>query len=487
MLADSLKSKVRHQQNLKAPQEMKTYIGRGDVFKEKDRQRRTLRYSSLEPSGLYAQKGDVLTVAQGMQDSLSITIGSPERENQKQYPLTKGITTITVENEGPIYVTNPNDSGEATITISGATGSMPYFDLNQTSVADFEKQMAEMTNAKDVQLVSNKALITVSYAMAKKYLGDPKELMTYYDRFLTAQDRVSGITTDGNLVNFVDRHLQHFLESPKLYMYTENEFMGFHNDRALQRLLKTNEGWGIWHESGHQRQQTPWKWGAVVESSVNIYALAAQKELTGKITSLDQYYPEMHTYLKSDNKQFNAQNNNLKMVMFGQLGNTFGDNFYPVLHQYYRENKLAFGPDNERMQNFVLNVSRITGYNMQPYFEQWGFDISAAVKAEISQLAPLPEAIWLNDKETNKQLPMRLIDTVSLNDHGIQVNLTDYQTDVFKDEQLILKKNGQVISKLVNKEPIESMLTNNVWETIEMLKPTDVITIEQQNKNGTFK
>ena len=119
MLADSLKTKVRHQQNLKAPQEMKTYIGRGDVFKEKERQRRTLRYSSLEPSGLYAQKGDVLTVAQGMQDSLSITIGSPERENQKQYPLTKGITTITVENEGPIYVTNPNDSGEATITISG--------------------------------------------------------------------------------------------------------------------------------------------------------------------------------------------------------------------------------------------------------------------------------------------------------------------------------------------------------------------------------
>lgn len=120
---------------------------------------------------------------------------------------------------------------------------MPYFDLNQTSVADFEKQMAEMTNAKDVQLVSNKALITVSYAMAKKYLGDPKELMTYYDRFLTAQDRVSGITTEGNPVNFVDRHLQHFLKSPKLYMYTENEFMGFHNDRALQRLLKTNEGW----------------------------------------------------------------------------------------------------------------------------------------------------------------------------------------------------------------------------------------------------
>lgn len=84
MLADSLKSKVRHQQTLKAPQEMKTYIGRGDVFKEKERQRRTLRYSSLEPSGLYAQKGDVLTVAQGMQDSLSITIGSPERETQKR-------------------------------------------------------------------------------------------------------------------------------------------------------------------------------------------------------------------------------------------------------------------------------------------------------------------------------------------------------------------------------------------------------------------
>lgn len=74
VLDDSLQPKVRHQKGVtrseKAPYS-KLYIGRGDVNKELARQQRALSYSSLEPSGLYAKKGDVLT------------IGSPERDVQK--------------------------------------------------------------------------------------------------------------------------------------------------------------------------------------------------------------------------------------------------------------------------------------------------------------------------------------------------------------------------------------------------------------------
>ena len=162
-----------------------------------------------------------------------------------------------------------------------------------------------MTDAKDVQLVSDRALITVSYEMAKKYLGDPKALMANYDRFLVAQDRVSGISNEGRPVNFSDRHLQHFLESPSYYMYATNEYMGFKGDAAMKSLLELQDPWEIWHESGHQRQQKPWTWREVVESSVNIYSLAAQKEMTGAMPDLDKYYPEMYAYLNSDHKNFN--------------------------------------------------------------------------------------------------------------------------------------------------------------------------------------
>ncbi len=478
VLDDSLQPKVRHQKGVtrseKAPYS-KLYIGRGDVNKELARQQRALSYSSLEPSGLYAKKGNVLT------------IGSPERDVQKRYPLVNGVTTITVENDGPIYVTNPNDSGGTRVSIFDATGEMPFFDANKTSVEDFKKQMTEMTDAKDVQLVSDRALITVSYEMAKKYLGDPKALMANYDRFLVAQDRVSGISNEGRPVNFSDRHLQHFLESPSYYMYATNEYMGFKGDAAMKSLLELQDPWGIWHESGHQRQQKPWTWREVVESSVNIYSLAAQKEMTGAMPDLDKYYPEMHAYLNSDHKNFNQQGDFVKMTMFAQLANTFGDDFYPILHQYYRENQLAYDSNEDRMQHFLLHVSEVTGYNMLPYYEQWGFKVSEEVQKKISNYTTLSDPIWLNDNQTKKQLPMSLMKAVSLSKQGIKVDLTNYQINIFKNQKLIVKKNGKVIAELVDKKPVNGTVINDIWQIDEPLDVTDMITIEQQNANGTYK
>ncbi|MCA5011736.1 MULTISPECIES: M60 family metallopeptidase [unclassified Enterococcus] len=465
----------------------KVFLGRGNAANEQKRQLRTLRYSSLEASGLYGKKGDMLHVNVSDQDSLELVLGTPERNTQKRVRLNRGENVIAVENDGAIYITNPNDSGSALVTISGATGSMPYFDLNATNVSDFQKQMEEQTDAADVQLVSNKAMITVSYARAKKYLEDPKQLMEYYDKFLLAQDRVSGISDTGNPANYTDRHFQHFIEVGKMYMYATNEYLGFNGDAAVSRLLQTNNGWGIWHESGHQRQQSPWKWGSVTESTVNIYSMAAEKEVTGKIGALDKHYPKMHSYLNSKDKDFEKQSNELKMVFFGQLSNTFGDQFYPTLHQYYRENQLSYSTDAERIQNFMTNVSTITGYDMTPYFEQWGFNIDDATREKNEQLNKLPEQIWLNDNKTTKKLPMRLFNTISLSESNVNVALTTYQNNIFEGQKIVLIKNDQYIAELTNKKPAYSYLKQNSWIRNIQLEATDVIRIETRNADGTFQ
>jgi len=77
------------------------------------------------------------------------------------------------------------------------------------------------------------------------------------------------------------------------------------------------------------------------------------------------------------------------MTMFAQLANTFGDDFYPILHQYYRENQLAYDSNEDRMQHFLLHVSEVTGYNMLPYYEQWGFKVSEEVQKKISNYTRL--------------------------------------------------------------------------------------------------
>lgn len=478
---------VEGEQYVKQKKVTKEFIGRGNVESDRSRQQRSLRYSSLEPVGLYAEKGDVLTINVNKQDLLELVVGTPERNEQKKFSLKQGTNVLTIENEGAIYITNPNDSGSATVTILGATGQMPYFELNITSNEDFKNQMSTYISAKDVQLVSNKAIITVSYDQAKKNINNPNELMDYYDTFLMAQDRISGITDNGRPENLVDRHYQHFIEVSRLYMFATQEYMGFNGDGALLRLLNIDNGWGIWHESGHQRQQSPWKWSSVTESSVNIYSMAAQKEITGQVTAMDQYYPQMHTYLESENKDFEKQNNNLKMVMFGQLANTFGDNFYPVLHQYYRENGFSYNTDDERIQNFIINVSNITGYNMVPYFEQWGFNITKLTREKTSQLLNLPDPIWLNDNKTIKKLPMRLINSVSLSEKGIDVDLTTFSQDVFQGQKVVLTKNGKYASELTNKKPYYSVLNGNQWKTSIDVAKTDNIQIEVRNSDGTFQ
>lgn len=469
----------------------KEFIGRGNVEKDRERQRRSLRYSSLETSGLYANQGDSLSVEVSGQDSLELVIGTPERDEQKKYSLNQGTNLIEVENKGSIYITNPNEDGSTVVTISGATGSMPYFDLNTTDVKEFQKQMSTEVNAADVQLVSNKAIVTVSYGQAKKNIKNPKGLMEYYDKFLMAQDRVSGITNSGKAENLVDRHFQHFVEVSRMYMFATHEYMGFNGDIAVSKLMKAdhnnNDNWGIWHESGHQRQQTPWKWESVTESTVNIYSLAAQKETTGSLSNMNRFYPQMRTYLKSENNDFEAQNNDIKMMLFGQLGNTFGDDFYPTLHQYYRENKLSYVTDTERIQNFMLNASKITGYNLIPYFEKWGFAIEDLTRKQTSQLLVLPEKIWLNDNRINKKLPIKLINKTTLSDENIKVDLTEVENNIFQGQKIVISKNNEYVSELTNKVPYYSYLNDNIWKTNISLAPTDSIRIEVRTSAGTYQ
>ncbi|MCS8616462.1 hypothetical protein [Latilactobacillus curvatus] len=64
--------------------------------------------------------------------------------------------------------------------------------------------------------------------------------------------------------------------------------------------------------------------------------------------------------------------------------------------------------------------------------------------------------------------------------------MVDCKINIFKDQKLIVKKNGKVIAELADKKPANGIVINDIWQIDEPLDVTDMIIIEQQNANGTY-
>lgn len=64
--------------------------------------------------------------------------------------------------------------------------------------------------------------------------------------------------------------------------------------------------------------------------------------------------------------------------MFWQLHLAYGEDFYPNLHKLYRElpkDKLP-ETDEDEIQAFIFNTSKVAKQNLLPFFDQWGLKVS---------------------------------------------------------------------------------------------------------------
>jgi len=375
-----------------------TLQGRGVPEEYRISQRTRQRLSDLQPTGYYVSAGEtiVIHVSGTVNDRVFASIGVPEIENPTNHPLREGRNEIVSSRSGVLNLINRNNSGSVQITIASDLQKIPFFVLGLTTNAEWERMMSEYSKAPIVQLKSDRVLISVRYRSAQQFLEDPEDLMAYYDRFNRAQDRIAGQIEGNTGIHGTNPNYYHHVEADRLYMFATHGHMGYQGDAALIRLLRTDNGWGPWHETGHQRQQDPWTWGAVVEATVNIYSLAAQKEITGDATWLNNQWPTIRAYLASDNKVYNNQSNETKLGMFWQLHLTFGEDFYPSLHRQYREMNANLLPSNDaqRQQSFILQTSYVSGINLIPFFEMWGFPIEQTTRNELNRLPLLDQPIW---------------------------------------------------------------------------------------------
>ncbi|MDK8179935.1 NPCBM/NEW2 domain-containing protein [Paenibacillus sp. UMB4589-SE434] len=381
----------------------------GDIWAEGDRERRLINARKIyQPTGLYAQPNEQIQIEVSGNKPITAVIGIHRHDKEWAlfYPLQPGLNTISSPNGGLLSFDNSNNEGSINVNVVSGGSPVPFFVLGKNTNADWQAMMNTYPNAPSVVLQSERALFVFYYATAKDHIlnQDPIAVLQTYDKFITAQDQISGLShSDSDPRHRLDRHLIGFIESektiPGAYAYAiwDGAIMPKDTGASADALNLTRTGWGQYHEAGHLRQQAPWNWDGMTEVNVNIYSLAAKKVLKPTEPARSQgEYLAAFTFVDQPTKNFSDSNSKLEMLW--QLNLAFGDNFYPALHRLYRELAQADLPttDDQKKQAFILNTSKVAHYDLTPFFDKWGLPATNDTKNKINALSlPLLTApIW---------------------------------------------------------------------------------------------
>ncbi|HHK5538641.1 hypothetical protein JDS67_10325 [Bacillus cereus] len=383
-----LSTSLQSEKSVKSENRTFTVPGKGDVEVLKQQERKSMAFSPYEPTGLYAKPNEQITInVEGNQD-IQVYIGTysydaswREDSKIKSFTLKPGINTIQSPNGGLIYFYNKQQGGTIRTTITTGGTTTPFFELGKHTKQDLINMLDQYPNAHAVELKGERVLITASPERVKKYLlgsnTDPVQLLKKMDEATRIQDKVAGLSEEQ-----VDKHYVHYVEenhSPDYYMYATSYRTAYVGD-AIQYVLDINkfitDGWGPWHEAGHLRQQSPWKFYNMTEVQNNIYSLSVEKAFN-QPSNLEKsgIYPKAFQYLEQVNKNYDEISDVfVKLVMLWQLQLAYGEEFYPKLHQLYRDMPSSELPqtDENKKQLFMISASKVAKQNLIPFFEKWG-------------------------------------------------------------------------------------------------------------------
>lgn len=382
--------------------------GKGDAVTLSSKDRRSASFSVNEPTGLYASPNEQIKIYVDGKTKIKASIGTYNHNggDVQKFTLVPGENTISSQNGGMIYLVNTQNGGSIKAEIKTGGTPVPFFELGKNTKQDLINMLEQYPGAPTVELKGERSLVTASPERVKQYLigsnTDPTELLKKIDEVVRIEDRVSGITEEQ-----ADKHYVHLIEgdASSQYMFA-TEYRTVYVQDAIKKVLDLNafttEGWGPWHEMGHQRQQSPWKWTGLAEVTVNIYSMNVQREF-GHPSELETRgsYPKAAAYLAKPQaqKDFNAISDNFtKLVMFWQLQLSFGDDFYPQLHQLYRSMPNGELPktDDEKIQGFIINTSKVAKQNLLPFFDKWGLKATDETRQKVEglNLQLLTAPIW---------------------------------------------------------------------------------------------
>lgn len=393
-----------------------------DAEQERGRMRiKYWRWTDFDPTGFYIPANSTLTInVQQLAGTAlpKLIIGTYYRYMTAQqgdqahidppiFQLTAGVNTISSGKYGGMiwirFTTTGIPSSKARITFNSGHQRVPVFIKNSTTQASWNEELSTYTSP-DVLLIGDRVYQVYSRTKAQEFQPqDNNAVLTTLDRVWNLENHLSGL--DGSAP-------QHQVSVHNRILITETDrpsglawayYYGVYFTSPYVNLMATNkvatEGWGIWHEMGHEHQQDVWTWDALGEVTNNIHALYVERSLGISPSRLKRgnNWPAALAYLadNSASKDFNSNvtpinDPFIRLCMFHQLWLAYGDNFYIQVHKKARTDNPTVSSDIDKMRWFMLAACTISGKDLTNFFKKWGLKPGASVYSEIAALS-LPQ------------------------------------------------------------------------------------------------
>ncbi|RAH84585.1 hypothetical protein BO86DRAFT_306518 [Aspergillus japonicus CBS 114.51] len=372
---------------------------------ERSRLKQAFTFADFHCTGFYLNPGTPLHVqADGVQPDGPLPqflVGTPalvdpaidsERlpNTLEQLPtMANGSHTVSSALGGILYVRftareDGEEVGPVTITLHDRTDAAQPFPFVREGITTDEEYQAMLaaTTVPFAELSGRRVIVTGLAQDARPYAEQGQmqaRLFRFYGEMIEAQDRLSGLLPDEQ-ADTVDR------ASPLRPMVVQTRRgvnpNSYHWRAAIPRE-RHREVWGeyhlrrswmMWHELGHQRQQTPiWSWTALTEVTVNLYSLAVLRlsdpEARGRVAEWNQ--AKAYLARPAADKDFDKAGFYVSLVMFEQLRVIFGDSFYHRLHHGARRASPQ-ATDADKKHYFLTQTAHLVKEDLTDYFTRWG-------------------------------------------------------------------------------------------------------------------
>ncbi len=306
-----------------------------------------------------------------------------------EIPCRNETTKVANPFGGLVYIVVPRnfDKGKMTVRIGGCVEA-PLFVFGKTKIADWKKTIRNAP-APWGELASDRVILSLP-SQHLRDLDDPDAVMEFWNKVLDGdvelcghpkkRDRPERIVCDRQ----ISAGYMHAGYPVMTHMDVEKQFINLRNN--------PENGWGFYHEFGHNHQSGDWTFDGTGEVTVNLFSLynlqrlgverkAAHptQEAEQRTKNRDEYFAAGSLFERWKSDPF------LALIMYSDMIDEFGWEPFKAVFREYRGLKDEERPktDDEKRDQWLVRLSRRVGKNLGPYFDRWGVPVSQSAKDTI--------------------------------------------------------------------------------------------------------
>lgn len=322
--------------------------------------------------------------------------------------LTPGENLVRSPYGGPVILVS-DASVNKTITVEVANAvQAPYFKSGVTTEAEWLARRtigapyAEIEGDLAIIHVPTSEISTVSYA-------DIQNVAAYYTQMVRYHNALSGLRDDAALPHQSPQGKHRHVEDIQITAgWGHSGFPAMYYNAwqigVPEVSVYRSDGWGVYHELGHNYQMGAWSGVYGGETTVNLWSLYAQEAFFGNSRIVDENSYAKAIAILNDNTKPNkwaSAGPFEQLVFLDQIRLAFPQQNWELwaqLMRRYREMSNtehdALNTDQKRRDKFLTILCDLTNSNLTPHFDQWTIAISASAKTYCAAKPALTQQPW---------------------------------------------------------------------------------------------